>query len=1279
MKRDKEQNIRLIVKVMAPVNPYLRNKPKHAAGVAKAPTQSSSNASAKAIDNKTMTTAPKPKPKSIAPVVPQKPRQLPVAPNTAPKSRPVAPTVTPKSRTSAPTGSVTSHSSNAKPSASKPVPVAKKPIVPFSTLSKPRKSFKSKLKDEIEALKRAKQLEKQRKLMEKQNKKLQQEELLKQQEANQPKLQTQQVPFHHSHVMNFRGQQVQLPSHPPAIQQQQQMPMRNVQQQASMIPTNFVTPAKAVASNAQSIQRPLTNLPSSSTVQQVTPAALGASTAAPAKASTATAPASTTPASFVPSNNAQSTILNVKSEKSNMNVSVENKASVHPTATIPTSEPNHSTGDRAISNDAAEDTRPKTEQPPAAAGDARLVSQSAHASATMPFNFPLGPLPVVPPYHPAMSSMIQPHPTSTTMGYVPPFGYHSYQQALLMMGHQPWSQSVALPPVPAAPPAAPRQRPTPKSAPAPSPPKTALLHHDPLHPVSPYSSSHTLLDGETCIFKKAGESFGVSFKYETQSVLVEPEVVEALNGMLGSANTSTSPAGKNMAAVSVSNGSGIDAKKNAPNTVATTSVSTNMPIPSPVSTETDVSQPAEKSDQAVKQRRPRRRRVFFGVLTVVTADKQNAQFKSDDPAKQLQPGDIILKINGHDLGGITFQQAICYFTSCNTKTDANGSESQPSLIRCPLVVARRKRMPTVPSYAGIPSSSTVDTSAPHSTNLPTLKVPFVVSTITDQIHSGDFTSTEVVALAQGAMRCLSTESRALGYVAPFNVEMTCLQVLGLSQREVSSIKAKQNHFIRSAEQSMKEAAAAHWSNQWKLEQEKSGGSDTSVQHVNLSDAQRSALRELPRPLKGCRCGGTNHEYVNDSKCVLYRNLRALSETPVEPVEEAPKSSKKAKSINLNALETACKDRLLKLKEVTGREENEARFVERMEELQVKKVKMAVFAPSLTAMVLSSVAEVAKDLSKDDLAVEIDKTLTPVDKDIKPALPAKPSSMETSKIDVADVDEDSDDDDDIPLMALGKRSDTLHAELPEPKRLKVDGAAEATNGTNEMKERPKLDLSFLAEVLRHISHTWGHLYTEPSDADYSWRWEVHHGQTSSGEAYRDTKCTNPRLVGSRSFENIRFSLTDDVVSRLAASNSKSNGESVEEANDLLLMSHLLSPKRTGVYDEILALVTMGVLQRTRSGCVVLADDWQDHVDPLILIDMDLHWSKRQDPMNKHCMSKSVRAKLQRTWTRVEGGWAMSSDPDDVIFRDDEWDEWRTHFQDRFNSQINEAEGIEKFGI
>ncbi len=889
----------------------------------------------------------------------------------------------------------------------------------------------------------------------------------------------------------------------------------------------------------------------------------------------------------------------------------------------------------------------------------------------MPYGIPpmYAPMPIMPPGH-------QP---------LPPYAWNPYPQYPMaylqypLMGHHPWSQHNT----PIASPSAPNVK-RQIAQTTPPKPKASILHHQPLNSVSPYADTHTLLSQEIVIYKEEGESFGVSFAYDSRSVLVDPDTADRLNGLPTSAAPNQSPVKeKNSVVKSTSetrNATGSADGNNVPsinttNTTATTNSSATDTVndkslvtdnPSAVDKVTDTDKPP-----AVQQRRPRRRRVFFGVLKVVTAETQNARFKTDNPSKQLQPGDIVLKVNNQDVGGLTFQQAVRHFASCSAKA----ADASDSLIQCPLVVARAKPV-TRPASVSIETSSSA-----HGVTAVPSKVPFVLNTLTDRIVSGDFTAAEVMALAQGCMRCISTESRALGHVPPMDMELTLLQGAGLALRDLTSIARKLNHSIRIMEQSMKEAARSHWANQWNLEELLTAGTDLQI--ANLTDAERSALRELPRPLKGCRCGSPNHEYVNDVKCVLYRNLRFLPENNAG-LEEERKLIKKAKSSDLNAIQMALKDRILKLKDATEREEEEARFVEKMEKFQVTKLKRAVFAPSLTAMVLSAIAALANDLSGADSTIEdVAKVCgTDISNNERPAATAarldsttngaqeteaSPSSKKSMGV---QENSDDDDDDDIPLMDLCKRSNPSSFE-PEAKRLK-------TEDTQYVKERPTLNVSFMAKMLHHISHTWGHLYAEPSDSDYAWRWEVYHGQTSTGEARRDSKLRNPRPPDSLSFENIRFSLTGDVVSRLSAA-VKQNNTTLEAANDILLVHHLLSPKRTGLYDEVMALTDMGVLRRTRTGCLVLANDWYSHVDPLLLDEMEHNWSKRVDPTNKHCICRSMRTKLERSWRRVERGWSLSDEPEDVIYRDDEWEEWRSHFRDRFDSQINEADGIEKFGI
>jgi hypothetical protein len=135
---------------------------------------------------------------------------------------------------------------------------------------------------------------------------------------------------------------------------------------------------------------------------------------------------------------------------------------------------------------------------------------------------------------------------------------------------------------------------------------------------------------------------------------------------------------------------------------------------------------------------------------------------------------------------------------------------------------------------------------------------------------------------------------------------------------------------------------------------------------------------------------------------------------------------------------------------------EARFVARMEEIQVKECKKAVFAPTLTAMVLSTVFALQREFPMQQVLAPEQAMMT-VDDD-----------EEEEKDDECD---DEEDDEDVPLMALGKRK--ISGTVLQ------DGKKQKTNGGN------KISFKYLIRMLQYISNTWGHVYREPSHEEYAW--------------------------------------------------------------------------------------------------------------------------------------------------------------------------------------------------
>jgi hypothetical protein len=155
-------------------------------------------------------------------------------------------------------------------------------------------------------------------------------------------------------------------------------------------------------------------------------------------------------------------------------------------------------------------------------------------------------------------------------------------------------------------------------------------------------------------------------------------------------------------------------------------------------------------------------------------------------------------------------------------------------------------------------------------------------------------------------------------------------------------------------------------------------------------------------------------------------------------------------------------------------------------------------------------------------------------------------------------------------------------------------------------------------------------------------------------------------------------TPDVVASTASSPKVQKldipNETVEQ---MCLAAYLLSPASTGLYDELLALVKTGVLEISASGIPILAEDWAAKVDYVVLQDMEDHW--KNDTMNRYCLCPTMKEMLQGEWIFEDDSWALSSDPEDVIYHVSELEEWRHFFRGQLEAQTNLSEGIGRFGL
>jgi hypothetical protein len=188
-----------------------------------------------------------------------------------------------------------------------------------------------------------------------------------------------------------------------------------------------------------------------------------------------------------------------------------------------------------------------------------------------------------------------------------------------------------------------------------------------------------------------------------------------------------------------------------------------------------------------------------------------------------------------------------------------------------------------------------------------------------------------------------------------------------------------------------------------------------------------------------------------------------------------------------------------------------------------------------------------------------------------------------------------------------------------------------------------------------------------------RWEVFHGQLSESGSKRDGH-TNPRKPGTYILENLRFIVTDSMISSLEQSKDSSDAQYVYHMKTL---AHILSPNRSGIYDELIALIQMKVISVDPNGIPKLTKDWWSDVDVLLLDDMWNNWGLRADVKNSYGIHSKVKKTLNRKWLRQEEGWAMQPNENDIIFEFDEFDEWRVAYEAKHQTASDGVEGIGRF--
>ena len=641
-------------------------------------------------------------------------------------------------------------------------------------------------------------------------------------------------------------------------------------------------------------------------------------------------------------------------------------------------------------------------------------------------------------------SVYNPHPAPgmtqlmQQQAAMPPM-YHTHQAAVNGMPQQQLM-------VPLAKPAAANQ-PIVKPKAGQSQQQSTVLHSAPITDAfSPYKSSHHVFPAEICITKKAiGESFGATLRFEAKSALVpQPQEQNSVNN----------------AAVEYKHV-----------IVGDTIVPTAVP---------------SAATFASKPKKPRRKRVNFGVLSVVQATK--ATYPAGAAAK-LCPGDIVLQINGKPVGGLPFGEACKAIGTTSTVCPVTG------VIRCVLKVARMNLVAPVPKslhhFPPLPAKGPVG----HVPIGVQPLIPIIPFNTDGGKVVGEFSAAEWAALVRG-MSTAPTHMFSMALVATPKLAMLDFVQRNddyrsiLQRRSNDIMRAKLNFETNRNLSDMREKFLMYWKPRLMNEcVEDIGNILDNALFLNglMTDSKRSELRMAARPEdRGCKCGSKTHNYVNDPKCTLYRDVKQFCQANSIATEDGKKEDKALKGLLARKNEAKTKteqrfiERYLRERAENRHEREEATYVLKMEKVQSSRMNKAVFAPSsLCVLVLSAVVKVMEAVPEDGPRIALDGPQVNEYKNVKQEESKKTSSCTESKHD-RDSDSDSDDsdsdDDDVPLTQLlnsnsAKRAAAKKSNSPPSKRPKPQPAASNSSEAKITAPHPY----FLAEILKHIGKTHGHLF------------------------------------------------------------------------------------------------------------------------------------------------------------------------------------------------------------
>jgi len=839
-------------------------------------------------------------------------------------------------------------------------------------------------------------------------------------------------------------------------------------------------------------------------------------------------------------------------------------------------------------------------------------------------------------------------------------------------------------------------------------PRTMILNERPIDAPSPFSKSHEILTYDIIIFKEGHNStFGIDVRYDSRGTFItrSQDDVEDFEGESNRSELKMLKSTINDGTLCLEKG-GHDNKTSEQNLESSNSSTSPVPLTkSDVLTNGSIQNGLCSRSSSVgcdimmkANKKPKKIRVTYGVMSIVNAEKHNQSTKMNTGKKRpssklLQTGDIVLSINGKSVGGMDFREAVKLFTSScveersESTIEGNNSDKRtltpatsfcqppeeekvkeditesPNKILCTLEIARDRknisllqkldqlsrpidaatfnrrkkrksqatdsqnsRKPKVEgSNNDLANKMTTSSSkliSPHSQN-DSSEIDLKLNHSTGTVESGEFNRVELRGLICGVM-CLQEEINAPPSNMNLFEKILNHEVYGKSlvRRNTTSLEIKWYLLMKSMDERISKTSETRWKYAWKKE---------------IEDFPENSDESIVRT-----------EFISDYQRAILRCM-----------PKSPSGCRCGSSSHEYVYDPNC----FLYRDM--RKMASASLVQKLESNDAVDTKKGKYADKLT-QIGNAYLDRIKRREKEKKAIELEVLFI-----------GEMEKIQVSRLKMAIKSPY--------IFAVLVISTIAHFQFEQSHKLALHDKESGINLNGIHQPCSKLSSYFLALMIQYISKTWGHVYVEKDDLDFSWNYECYREINQMESKYKFSK--NPRSPGQPSFEGLHLILDKSILERLQKSHrlslstqieNNSKTEPFDSIEDHALITHLVSDAKTGLIREIYELYHIGVIEINSNGIASLNVGWEKKIHPIILQDMWLSgWENDSD--GKFCIHPSLRKTLKDHWIRQPHGWARRDNPSKIIHSHEDYETRKLLYTEKFESFANEVDGIAHFGI